>query len=311
MSLRIAFMGSPDFSVPCLSALLDAGHTIACVYSQPPRPAGRGKTERKTPVHAFAEGKGIEVRTPKSLKSEEAQVEFAALDLDIAVVVAYGLILPQEVLDAPERGCLNIHASLLPRWRGAAPIQRAIMAGDSTTGVQIMQMEAGLDTGPVMLSAQTPIEPTDTAGVLHDRLSDMGAKLIAEALEKIEQGKAVFTPQSEDGVTYAHKLTNEETRINWSLSGRKVCAHIHGLSPFPGAWFEMPTPKGPVRVKVLEVAESPKGEGGPGEVLDDNLLIGCAEGAVRLLRVQRAGKGAMNAEDFLRGNSLETGQVLD
>lgn len=311
MSLRIAFMGSPDFSVPCLSALLDAGHNIVCVYSQPPRPAGRGKTERKTPVHAFAEEHGIEVRTPKSLKSEEAQSEFAALDLDIAVVVAYGLILPQAVLDAPKHGCLNIHASLLPRWRGAAPIQRAIMAGDSATGVQIMQMEAGLDTGPVMLSAETPIELTDTAGVLHDRLSGMGAELIVKALEMVEQGKAVFTPQTEEDVTYAHKLTNDETRINWSQPASTVRAHIHGLSPFPGAWFEMPTAKGPVRVKVLEVAESQKGEGQPGEVLDGNLLIGCEEGAVRLLRVQRAGKGAMNAEDFLRGNSLETGQVLD
>ena len=244
MSLRVVFMGSPDFSVGCLEAILAAGHEIVCVYSQPPRPAGRGKTLRPTPVHVAAENSGIEVRTPQSLKSVQEQSEFVALNADVAVVVAYGLLLPQAILDAPEQGCLNIHASLLPRWRGAAPIQRAIMAGDTETGVEIMQMEAGLDTGPVMMSARTKIKDYETAGQLHDRLALMGASLIVDALARLEAGEAEFTPQDENGAIYAHKLTNDETRIDWTQSAIEVCNHINGLSPFPGAWFELVTEKG-------------------------------------------------------------------
>ncbi|ACT58562.1 methionyl-tRNA formyltransferase [Hirschia baltica] len=309
MSLRLVFMGSPDFSVPCLKALVDAGHDIVCVYSQPPRRAGRGKNERNTPVHDAALELGIEVRTPKSVKSEEALNEFAALEADLAVVVAYGLILPQALLDAPRLGCINAHASLLPRWRGAAPIQRAIMAGDDVTGVEIMQMEAGLDTGPVMASVSVDITPETTVGSLHDELCEAGAKLLVEAVAQLEAGTAKFIPQSEEGIEYAHKLTNEETRIDWSLPARKVRQHIHGLSPFPGAWFEMQTPKGPVRVKVLEVADS-LGEGNAGEVLDDKLLVACGKDAIRIKRLQRAGKPVMNAEDFLRGNDLTEGAII-
>ncbi len=306
MSLRIVFMGSPDFSVPALKALHDAGHEIVCVYSQPPRRAGRGKSERKTPVHAFAEALGIEVRTPVSLKSDEAQSEFAALKADLAVVVAYGLILPQAVLDAPQYGCINAHASILPRWRGAAPIQRAIMAGDTETGVDIMQMEAGLDTGPVMLSGRCDITAETIAGELHDELSAIGAELLVEAADQIERGKAVFVPQSDEGVVYAHKLTNDETRIDWAKTSTEVRCHIHGLSPFPGAWFELETSKGPVRVKVLEVADA-MGEGEPGELLDDKMKVACGKGALRLKRLQKAGKSAMSAEDFLRGNDMPEG----
>ncbi|MFC7291235.1 methionyl-tRNA formyltransferase [Hirschia litorea] len=309
MSLKLVFMGSPDFSVPCLKAIVEAGHEVVCVYSQPPRRAGRGKEERKTPVHAAAEALGIEVRTPKSLKSEEELKAFADLNADLAVVVAYGLILPQAVLDAPRLGCINAHASLLPRWRGAAPIQRAIMAGDDVTGVQIMQMEAGLDTGPVMASVEVEVTPCTTAGSLHDALCMAGASLLVDAISQLESGVGVFVPQSTEGIEYAHKLTNEETRIDWSLSANEVRQHIHGLSPFPGAWFEMETPKGPVRVKVLEVADS-SGTGNAGEVLDDSLLIACGENAVRLKRLQRAGKSAMSGEDFLRGNDLPEGVIL-
>lgn len=307
--MRLAFMGSPEFSVYALRAILEAGHEVVCVYSQPPRPAGRGKAERPTPVHEFAVSNEIEVRTPRTLKSDVEQERFAALELDVAVVVAYGLILPQAVLDAPRHGCLNVHASILPRWRGAAPIQRAIMAGDKETGVDIMQMEAGLDTGPVMLSRQTEIAAEDTAGTLHDRLAGLGAEAIVAALTQIEDGSATFKRQTDEGVTYAHKLTSDETRIDWSKPAGEVRAHIHGLSPFPGAWFELPTSKGAVRVKVLEVVEG-AGKGVPGEVLDDQLTIACAQGAVKLLRLQRAGKSAMTADDFLRGNVFVSGDRL-
>ncbi len=309
MSLRLVFMGSPDFSVPCLKALVDAGHEVVCVYSQPPRRAGRGKTERNTPVHDAALELGIEVRTPKSVKSEDELAAFAALEADLAVVVAYGLILPQALLDAPRLGCINAHASLLPRWRGAAPIQRAIMAGDEVTGVEIMQMEAGLDTGPVMASVSIDITPETTAGQLHDELCEAGAKLLVDAVGQLEAGEAEFVAQSKEGIEYAHKLTNEETRIDWSKSAREVRQHIHGLSPFPGAWFEMESAKGPVRVKVLEVTES-LGDGPAGQVLDDNLKIACGDGAIRIKRLQRAGKPAMNTEDFLRGNDVSEGVVL-
>lgn len=309
MSLRVVFMGSPDFSVGVLKSIIEAGHEIVCVYSQPPRPAGRGKALRQTPVHAFAEARGVEVRTPKSLKSEDEQSAFAALGADIGVVVAYGLILPQAVLDAPKLGCLNIHASLLPRWRGAAPIQRAVMAGDEETGVDIMKMEAGLDTGPVMLRRATQIEPEDTAGDLHDRLAAMAAGLIVEALDQLEAGTASFSPQPEEGVVYAHKLNNDETRIDWAKPAREVRNHINGLSPFPGAWFELETGKGPVRVKALG-ARAALGEGEPGEALDDELIIACGEGAIRLTRLQRAGAKPMTGEEFLRGAGLPAGTML-
>jgi methionyl-tRNA formyltransferase len=302
MALNLIFMGSPDFAVPALTALLDAGHRVACVYSQPPRPAGRGRSVRKTPVHALAEVRGIEVRTPKSLKKPEDLEAFAALCADLAVVVAYGLILPQAVLDAPRLGAINLHGSLLPRWRGAAPIQRALMAGDVETGVQVMRMEAGLDTGPVMATARTPITAEDTASTLHDRLAELGAPLLAEAVGAIERGEARFAAQTEDGVAYAHKLTPAEARIDWAAPAREIDLKIRGLSPFPGAWFEL----NGARVKAL-FSRAEAGSGAPGEVLDDRLLIACSDGAVRLLRVQREGKGAMAAEDFLRGSPIAKG----
>ena len=305
MTLRLAFMGSPVFALAPLKALIAAGHEIACVYSQPPRPAGRGKHERPTPVHAFAAEQGIEVRTPKSLKPAEEQERFAALKLDAAIVVAYGLILPKPILDAPRLGAFNLHASLLPRWRGAAPIQRAIMAGDARTGVQVMRMEEGLDTGPVLATAETPIEFDDNTSSLHDRLSELGAKVLVETLAKIERGEAQETPQPEDGVTYAHKITPAETRIDWSRPAREVDCMIRGLAPAPGAWFELDG----VRVKALH-SRLGQGEGQPGETLDDQLLIACGQGAVRLLRVQREGKAPMDAEAFLRGTTVETGARL-
>jgi len=305
MTLRLAFMGSPVFALAPLKALIAAGHEIACVYSQPPRPAGRGKHERPTPVHAFAAEQGIEVRTPKSLKRAEEQERFAALKLDAAIVVAYGLILPKPILDAPRLGAFNLHASLLPRWRGAAPIQRAIMAGDTRTGVQVMRMEEGLDTGPVLATAETPIEFDDNTSTLHDRLSELGAKVLVETLAKIESGEAQETPQPEDGVTYAHKITPAETRIDWSRPAREVDCMIRGLAPAPGAWFELDG----VRVKALH-SRLGQGEGQPGEALDDQLLIACGQGAVRLLRVQREGKAPMDAEAFLRGTTVETGARL-
>jgi methionyl-tRNA formyltransferase len=304
--MRLAFMGSPDFAVPALSELIARGHEIACVYAQPPRPAGRGQHLRKTPVHAFAEERGIEVRTPRSLKKLPEQEAFAALGVDLAVVVAYGLILPKAILDAPKFGCINLHGSLLPRWRGAAPIQRAIMAGDTVTGVQAMRMEEGLDTGAVILSVETEIEIDDTAQTLHDRLAVLGAPLLADAVALIEAGRAVERPQSSEGVTYASKIDPAEARIDWTKPAREIDRQIRGLSPFPGAWFELP---GGVRTKAL-MSRVALGEGAPGELLDEHLRVACGEGAVRLLRVQREGKSAMNAEDFLRGAPLASGLVL-
>jgi methionyl-tRNA formyltransferase len=305
VSLRLAFMGSPAFSLPALRALIAAGHEIACVYSQPPRPAGRGKQARPTPVAAFAAANGLALRTPKSLRSAEAQTEFAALDLDAAIVVAYGLILPRPILEAPRLGAFNLHASLLPRWRGAAPIQRAIMAGDRVTGVQVMRMEEGLDTGPVLASAETPIEAGDTAETLHDRLAALGAPLMVETLAKIESGQAVETPQAADGVTYANKITPAETHIDWTRPAREVDCMIRGLSPAPGAWFEL----GGVRLKALQ-SRLEQGAGAPGEALDDALLIACGEGAVRLLRVQREGRAALDSGAFLRGQPVPAGSRL-
>ncbi|MFN3209801.1 MAG: methionyl-tRNA formyltransferase [Roseovarius sp.] len=301
--MRIVFMGTPDFSVLVLDALLGAGHEIAAVYCQPPRPAGRGKKDRPSPVQARAEALGLPVCLPVSLKGREEQDAFAALRPDVAVVVAYGLILPQAILDAPKRGCLNIHASLLPRWRGAAPIHRAIMAGDERTGVCIMQMEAGLDTGPVLLRHETPIRSDDTTGVLHDRLSALGAAAIVEALAQPEA--LIPQVQSEAGVTYADKIDKAEARIDWTRPAEEVDRLIRGLSPFPGAW----TDHDGVRIKFL-ASRIGTGSGAPGEVLDDALTIACGTGAVEILRLQKAGRGAQSTADFLRGMPLPPGTVL-
>ena len=309
--LRIAFMGSPDFAVPVLAALVEAGHEIACVYSQPPRPAGRGKKLRPTPVHQWAEARELEVRTPRSLKKEPEQEAFAALGLDAAVVVAYGLILPQAVLDAPTHGCMNMHASLLPRWRGAAPIHRAVIAGDAKTGVQAMMMEAGLDTGPVLATEETDILPADTTGSVHDRLAGLAAGLAVTSLSGLVDGSLVPQPQPEEGVTYAHKVTAEDQRIDWTKSAHEVDCQIRGLSPFPSAWFYY-TPDGetdPLRMKALmSRVENGRPDTPAGTVLDDELLIQCGDGkAVRLLRAQKPGSKAMDAADLLRGLPVPAG----
>lgn len=298
--MRVVFMGTPEFSVPALDALCEAGHDIVAVYTQPPRPAGRGKKDRPTPVHARADALGIEVRHPKSLKSSDAQADFAALNVDIAVVVAYGLILPQAVLDAPTQGCLNIHASLLPRWRGAAPIHRAIMAGDAQTGIAIMQMEAGLDTGPVLLESKTPIKTDETTGDLHDRLSAMGAELITQALVRLDS--LTPQPQPEDGVSYASKIDKTEARIDWSKPATEIDHLIRGLSPFPGAWCEI----GGERVKLLR-SRLTAGNGTPGQHLG-GFIVACGDGAIAVTQAQRPGKKAMSAEEFLRGAPLP-GQI--
>ena len=311
--MRIAFMGTPDFAVGALEELVAAGHQIAAVYSQAPKPRGRGLELKPSPIHAAAEALGLPVRTPKSMR-DPAEIEaFRALDLDAGVVVAFGQLLPAAVLDAPRLGCFNLHGSLLPRWRGAAPIQRAIMAGDACTGVQVMRMTEGLDEGPVLLSEAVPIEWDDTAATLHDKLAIAGAALLPQALDLLARGEAVETPQPEEGVTYARKIKPEEARIDWSRTGPEVDQHVRGLSPFPGAWFEAPGDKGPVRVKALLSRVSPAA-GVPGEVLDPGeaggLLVACHEGAVRLLTLQREGKGAQDAATFLRGFPLPAGTVL-
>lgn len=312
--LRLAFMGSPDIAVSVLKALMSAGHEIVCVYSQPPRPAGRGKKLTPTPVHAFADANGIEVRTPKSLKKAPEQEAFAALDLDAAVVVAYGLILPQPILDAPRLGCLNMHASILPRWRGAAPIQRAIMAGDTETGVDAMMMEAGLDTGPVVASERTPITEEDTAGSVHDRLVELAARLAPRALAGLADGSLTPVPQTEEGMTYAAKLGSADQRVDWGRGAREVDCHIRGLSPFPGAWCEW-TPPGkdaPVRLKLLMSRRSGRETSAPaGMVLDDRLLVACGDGgAVRILKLQKPGGKPMDAEQFLKGQAIAPDTVL-
>lgn len=294
--MRIVFMGTPDFSVPVLQSLVDAGHEIAAVYCQPPRPAGRGKKERPSPVQTRAEALGLQVRTPVSLKSAEAQADFAELRADVAVVVAYGLILPQPVLDAPHRGCLNIHASLLPRWRGAAPIHRAIMAGDAQTGVCIMQMEAGLDTGPVLLRETLDIGVEETTGQLHDRLSALGAQAIVAALARL--GDLSPETQPEAGVTYAAKIDKAEARIDWAQPATEVDRLIRGLSPFPGAWCVVQGE----RIKLLG-SRVVAGKGEPGQVLG-GFTIACSDTAVEVTQVQRAGKRAMTAQEVLKGLSL-------
>lgn len=302
-------MGTPDFAVPTLAALLDAGHEIAAVYSQPPRPAGRGMTDRLTPVHHFALTHDLEVHTPLSLKGEEEQKRFRGHKADAAIVVAYGLLLPKAILAAPRLGCFNVHASLLPRWRGAAPIQRAIMAGDAETGVTIMRMAEGLDTGPMCLAGRGPISATATAGSLHDSLMHMGAGLMVEALGKLDAGSLDCRPQPDQGVTYAKKIDKAESEIDFSKPAREVRNHIHGLSPFPGAWFLLDQEGRTFRIKVhqCEVVDE---EGQPGEVIDDKLTIACGTGAIRLVSLQREGKSAMGVQEFLRGLSVPKGAVV-
>ncbi|MEI6557565.1 MAG: methionyl-tRNA formyltransferase [Rhodospirillaceae bacterium] len=294
--LRLAFMGTPDFAVPALQALIDAGHEIACVYSQPPRPAGRGHQLQRSPVQALAEAHGLPVRTPKSLRPAEVQAGFAALGLDAAVVAAYGLILPVPVLTAPRLGCINIHGSLLPRWRGAAPIHRALLAGDNETGITIMQVEAGLDTGPMLLAATVPITATTTAAALHDALAALGARLIVDALDGLAAGRLGATPQPAEGVTYAAKLEREEGRLDWSRPAAELERRVRALNPWPGVWFE----SAGERIKVL-AAEPAGGSGRPGSLLGDDLTVACGEGALRLTRVQRQGRAVVDGAAFLRG----------
>ena len=309
MPLRLIFMGTPQFSVPALAAILDAGHTVAAVYSQPPRRAGRGMTETKGPVHAFAESRGLPVFTPLSLKSPAEQAEFAAHNADAAVVVAYGLLLPQTILDAPRLGCYNLHASSLPRWRGAAPIQRCIMAGDTATAAIVMRMEAGLDTGPICAVSPIPIGPAMTAGDLFEALSLDGARLMAQALAGLERGTLRQTPQPAEGINYAAKIGKDEARIVFSLAAYEVHNLVRGLSPVPGAWFEAGLPGKRERIKVLR-SELAEGHGAPGTVLDASATIACGQGALRLVEVQRAGKRPQSAAEFLRGFALVPGTNL-
>ncbi len=304
--MRLAFLGTPDISAACLSALVQAGHEIAMVYSQPPAPRGRGQDLKPSATHAMALSLGLEVRTPVSMRDPQVIAEFAALKLDAAVVVAFGQILPTAVLDAPKLGSFNLHASLLPRWRGAAPIQRAIMAGDAQSGVQVMRMTEGLDEGPILAGTVLDISPLDTAGSLHDRMMAAGADLLVTTLNDIAAGRAIETPQAAEGATYAKKIRTKEARLNWEKPAVDLDRKIRGLSPFPGAWFEFATEKGPVRVKVL-LSRVEDGDGSPGDVLDDALLVATGSGAVRLLKVQREGKGAQDAEVFLRGTTVNPG----
>ena len=310
MSLRIIFMGTPDFSVPTLRALVDAGHTILAVYTQPPRPGGRrGLDLQKSPVHQAAELLGLPVFTPVNFKDPEERERFAALKADVAVVVAYGLLLPEAILNGTRYGCYNGHASLLPRWRGAAPIQRAIMAGDEKTGMMVMKMDKGLDTGAVAITSEVAIGENMTAGELHDRLMLTGAKAMAEAMVKLEMGDLKLTPQPEDGVLYASKIDKAETRIDFSRDAADVHNHIRGLAPFPGAWFELEISGKPERVKVLG-SERAEGSGAAGELLSDDLVIACGTGAVRLTKLQKAGGKPLAAADFLRGTPLAKGTRL-
>ena len=304
--MRIVFMGTPDFAVPTLAEIVGSGHEVVAAYTRAPAAGGRrGLDLVPSPVHRAAEKLGVPVLTPATLRTDEAVATFAAHEADVAVVVAYGRILPQAILDLPKLGCLNVHASLLPRWRGAAPIQRAIMAGDAESGVAVMKMEAGLDTGPVGLLERVAIGPDMTAGELHDRLMIVGGDIMGRALAALERGGLHFTPQPDEGVTYAAKIEKSETRIDWSKPAKQVHDHIRGLSPFPGAWFDLDG----VRVKVLRSTLG-LGAGKPGEVLDDRLTVACGEGAVRLIEVQKAGSRALAAEEFLRGVELVKGVVL-
>ncbi|WP_407152405.1 methionyl-tRNA formyltransferase [Bradyrhizobium sp. ORS 86] len=307
MPLRLIFMGTPDFAVPTLLELVAHGHEVAAVYTRAPKPGGRrGLQLQPTPVEREARRLGIPVLTPKTLKTPEALAEFRAHDADAAVVVAYGMILPQAILDAPKLGCFNLHASLLPRWRGAAPINRAIMAGDAESGVMVMKMDVGLDTGDVAMAERLAISDGMTASDLHDALAPLGADLMVRAMGGLERGGLQLTKQSEDGVTYAAKIEKAEAKIDWSKPAHAVLRHIHGLSPFPGAWTELDDGGTPVRLKILR-CELASGSGVPGDVLDDNLAIACGDGAIRLLELQREGKARMKAADFLRGTPLKSG----
>jgi methionyl-tRNA formyltransferase len=308
-ALRVVFMGTPDFAVPTLSEIIGQGHEVAAVYTRAPAAAGRGMELKPSPVHRLADRFGIPVLTPKSLRSEEAAESFRSHDADVAVVVAYGLILPKAILHAPGLGCLNLHASLLPRWRGAAPIQRAVMAGDADTGVAIMRMEEGLDTGPIAMIERVQIDRDTTAGELHDVMMTLGADIMVRALAALSRGMLTFTPQPAEGVTYAAKITNDEARLDWGRPAREVHNRVRGLSPFPGAFFLADLGKGAERVKVPRTALA-QGSGTPGTLLDGDGTVACGEGAVRLLTVQRAGKGPLPAPDFLRGARLEPGARL-
>ncbi len=304
--LRLAFMGTPDFAVPTLRALLEAGHEIAAVYCQPPRPAGRGHKLQPSPVQRFAGEAGLPLRHPVKLTPDEAE-SFAALKLDAAVVAAYGLILPKAVLAAPRLGCLNVHGSLLPRWRGAAPLQRSILAGDAETGITIMQMDAGLDTGPMLLKGSVPIGPRTTAAELHDKLAEMGARLAVEALEGVASGSLKPEAQPPEGSTYAKKLDRDEGRVDWRRPAAELDRVVRALNPWPGVWFEI----GTERVKLLDAEPVPgKGNAEPGTVLDDRLTVACGEAALRCLMLQRAGGKPADAASFLRGHAVPTGSLL-
>ncbi len=309
MTLRIVFMGTPEFSVPTLAEIMGAGHDVVAAYCQPPRPAGRGMAERKSPVHLFAESAGIPVLTPKSLKDQAAQQVFASHQADVAVIVAYGLLLPGPVLTSPRDGCLNLHPSALPRWRGAAPIQRAVMSGDEQTAVMIMRMDEGLDTGPICLAEAVAIGPNVTVGELQDVLARRGADLMVRALAALERGSLDCTAQSKSGITYAAKISKAGSRIDFAKPARDVHNLIRGISPFPGAWFEISQGGINERIKVLRSALA-EGAGPPGEVLDDSLTVACGDDAVRLVELQRAGKKPMRTEEFLRGFSLVRGTRL-
>jgi len=303
--LRLAFLGTPDFAVPTLRHLLHASHEVAAVYTQPPRPAGRGHEPKKSAVHRFAEGRGLPVHTPRSLKDPGEQVRFRELGLDAAVVVAFGQILPKPVLEAPRLGCLNVHASLLPRWRGAAPIHRAILEGDAETGVTIMVMDEGLDTGPILLARSTPIDAQDTASDLHDRLAHLGADMLIEALDGLAKGRLKPVAQPENGITYARKIDKSEARIDWSRTAREVDRKVRGLTPFPGAF----TSFGEERIKIL-AGEPVTGAGSPGEVIDPHLTVACGEDAYRIERAQRQGRAPMDAPHLLRGFAVPPGSRL-
>jgi methionyl-tRNA formyltransferase len=306
--MRLIFMGTPDFAVPTLLEIIGRDHEVAAVYTRAPKPAGRGMELQVTPVEREARRFGISVLTPKTLRTDEALEAFRALKADAAIVVAYGLILPVPILEAMPLGCFNLHASLLPRWRGAAPINRAVMAGDAESGVMVMRMAEGLDTGPVAMAERLPIGADTTAGELHDALAPLGADVMVRALGALERGTSQFTPQSGEGVTYAAKIDKGETRIDWGKPWKAVHDHCRGLSPFPGAWFELPGAQ-PARIKVLRTTRG-EGSGAPGTVIDDSLTVACGDGAVRLLEIQRAGKQPMKAGDFLRGTAVASGTVL-
>jgi methionyl-tRNA formyltransferase len=309
MPLRLIFMGTPDFAVPTLVEIVGHGYDVAAVYTRAAKPAGRGMEPKPTPVEREARRLGLAVHTPATLRTPEAVAAFKAHGADAAVVVAYGLILPKAILEAVPLGCFNLHASLLPRWRGAAPINRAIMAGDRETGAMVMKMEEGLDTGPIAMERRVPVPPDMTAGQMHDALARLGADLMVNALSALERSSLTLTPQPADGVTYASKLTNDETRIDWSRPAQAVHDHIRGLSPFPGAWCELAIDGKPTRLKVLRTTVA-AGSAPPGTVIDDALTIACGEGAVRILELQRAGRQAMKAADFLRGQPLPRGAIL-